>query len=217
MKNLPSLSNFSLSISGTIDENIVIKLCEQLPSIQELELKGNLSFFNLDNLVNLKKLILTGIIDEKFNFELFKNLCNQLEDIQISLSNINEKTYRKLFVGYTFPHLVDITLNFLETYVLKKQFINGFPMLKNLSIYDCNISVIDNDSFSNLEQLCFLELSFNQIQFIKKNAFLKLKNLQQVNLFGNYFIQIDPKSIGLRESAILYIENNDLEIKKKST
>ena len=71
IKNLTSVTDFSLSISGTIDENIVTVLCEQLPYIQDLRLKGNFSFFNLDNLVNLKKLTLTGIIDENFNFEQF--------------------------------------------------------------------------------------------------------------------------------------------------
>ena len=77
-------------------------------------------------------------------------------------------------------------------------------MLKNLnlSIYDFNISVIENDSFSNLEQLYFLDLSCNQILFIKKNAFSKLKNLQEVNLHENYFKKFDTKSIGLRESAL---------------
>lgn len=205
IKNLPSLSTFSLSISGRIDEDIVRGLFEQLPYIQELHLKGNLSFFNLDILVNLKKLVLSGTIDEKFNFELFNNLCNQLEDIRIYLTNINENVYIKLFVGYTFPFLVYFSLSFLRIRRFKKEFINGFPKLKQLNISECKIQVIEHDSFSYLEQLCSLNLSTNLIEFIEDNAFSNLKNLQQVDLSYNNLYYFDTKSVDLIESAMLKI------------
>lgn len=205
IKNLPSLTNVFLSISGTIDENIVIKLYKQVPYIQELHLNGNLSFFNLDNFVNLRKLSLSGTIEPNFNLELFMNLCNQLENIQIRLTNIDLKTYIKLFIGYNFPYLEHFTLSFLNIKRLKKQFINRFPMLKHLNINDCTISVIEHDSFSNLEQLCFLNLSSNRIELIEKNAFSKLKNLQKVYLIQNNLRKFDLNSIGLRESPTLKI------------
>lgn len=215
IKNFPSLTNFSLSISGTIDDNIAIKLCEQLPHIEELNLKGNLSYFNFDSLFNLRVLELSGTIDETtFNFELFKNLCNQLEDIQIRLANIDENTFIKLFVDYTFPCLEEFTLNFLQIKRLTKEFLNSFPMLKRLNIFDCNIKVIGHDSFSNLEQLCFLDLSNNHIEIIGIDVFSSLKNLQKVNLSDNNLFVFDPKTIGLRQSAILEIENHNLFYKK---
>ena len=77
-----------------------------------------------------------GCINENFNFELFKNLCNQLEDIKISLGNtlycpnissIDEKTLFKLFDGYNFPYLVDFTIETLYINRLKKKFINRLP------------------------------------------------------------------------------------------
>ena len=210
IKNLPSLINFDLSISGTIGDYIVTSLFEQLPYIQELHLDGN----NLDNFVNLRVLELSGTLDENFNFELFQNLCNQLEDIKIFFTNIDEKSYIKLFVGYTFPYLVGFAISFLKTKRLKKEFLNGFRMLKHLNIFDCNIKEIAHDSFSNLEQLCSLYLSYNRIEFIGFNVFSKLKNLQEVDLTHNEFIDFDiAKRIGLKE--IEKFENNDLFFYKK--
>ena len=133
IKNLPSLTSLYLSISVfgicIIDEKIVTRLLEQVPNIQELHLNGDLSFFNLDNFVNLRVLKLSGKIKD-FNFELFKNLCNQLEDIKISIGNLKKKTFLKLFDGYNFPYLVDLTIEFLDMYRLKKEFINRLPMVR---------------------------------------------------------------------------------------
>ena len=77
IKNLPSLTNLSFYIAATINEDIITRLLDQIPHIQRLCLHGNLSYFNLDNLVNLKHLSLDGFIYTSFNFELFKNLCNR--------------------------------------------------------------------------------------------------------------------------------------------
>ena len=54
-------------------------------TIEELHLHGNFSNFNLDSLVNLRELSIAGYIDKSFNFELFKNLCNQLENLNSSV------------------------------------------------------------------------------------------------------------------------------------
>ena len=124
IKKLPSLTNLSFSIAGTIDEDILTRLLDQLPHIQRLCLHGNFSYFNLDNLVNLKVLSLDGFTYTIFNYELFKNLCSQLENINIRLNNINEKEFFKLFDGYNFPYLVNLTIEHLKMKRLKKKFIN---------------------------------------------------------------------------------------------
>ena len=208
IRNLPSLTTFYLTISGMIDEAVVTRLLDQLQHIQELYLEGNLCYFNLDNLFNLKKLSLFGIINESFNFELFKNLCYQLEDITICLSNMDEKSFLKLFHGYTFPYLENFTLMLINISILKKEFLDRLPMLRKLSISNCNTQVIESDTFSNLEQLCFLDLSRNRIQNIKANTFSKLKSLQKLDLSHNKLTNFDPKIIGLRESAEFCIRSN---------
>ena len=151
IKNLPSLKKLSLFFAGTINEEFVTRLLEQVPFIQELCLFGYLSY--LSNFFNLKVLSLDGIIKESFNFELFKNLCNQFEDIKIrSISNIEEKNFFKLDCC-NFPYLVDLTIGYLDMKRLIKQFIYRFPMFRQLNISKCGIEGIESDSFTNIYQL----------------------------------------------------------------
>jgi Leucine-rich repeat (LRR) protein len=208
IKNMPSLTNLYLTISGTIDEDIVTQFVDECPHIQQLYLKGNLSYFNLDSLVNLRKLSLIGTIDDSFNFELFENLSKQLEDIKLEFTNMDEKSFVKLFDGCNFPYLVDFSLRFIDITTLKKEFLDRFPMLIGLAIIDCKIEEIESDSFSNLLQLCTLDLSQNRIQSIEENAFSKLKNLKKVKLNDNKLKKFDPKFVGLSESAEFSVRGN---------
>ena len=146
IKNLPSLTNLSLYFSRSINKDIVTGVLNQVPFIQELCLHGNLFHFNLDSFVNLRKLSLSGIINESFNSKFFENLCNQLEDIKISIYNIDEKTLIKLFDSYNFTYLTDFTIEFLFIKRLKKEFIDRLPKPRNkLNITDGLIEVIEHD------------------------------------------------------------------------
>ena len=66
---------------------------------------------------------------------------------------------------------------------------------------------MEDELFSNFEQLCSLDLKNNHISFIKKNAFSNLTNLEVVYLSGNEILNFDRKFVGLRESADFYNEN----------
>ena len=214
IKNLPSLTSFYLSISVfgicIIDEKILTRLLDQVPHIQELHLNGDLSYLNFDSFVNLRQLSLSGKIKDNFNLKLFKNLCNQLEDIQISLRNINEQKLFKLFDGYNFPYLRGFTLMRFSSNRLKKEFISRFQTLRHLNITDCEIELIEHDSFSNLQQLTSLNLSCNLIELIEKNAFSDLKNLQTLDLRHNKLTKFDRNYIGLGNSVEVKIEYNYL-------
>ena len=203
IKNLPSLTEMCLSIfDTTIDEKIVTRLLDQAPHIKELFLSSSLSYFNLDNFVNLRKLLLNGLLDENFNLELFKNLCNRLENIEIIVTNIDEKAAFKLFDGYNFPYLVDLTINYISDMKrLTKRFMNGFSTLRKLAISGGKIEVIEHDAFSNMQQLTSLVLSYNRIRFIYKNTFSNLKNLETLNLYGNKLRNFDPEFVGLIKTA----------------
>lgn len=203
-KNLNSLRHLYVNITCKIDENIMTGILEQVPTIEELYLHGNISYINLDRLVNLRELSIAGTIDtENFNFELLKNLCKQLEKLKIVLTNLDEKGFFKLFDACNFPYLVYFVLRFFNVKRLKKEYINRFPTLKQLYIVECSIETIETDSFSNLEQLCWLNLDRNQIEFIVENAFKPLKNLQTIDLRKNKFDlkNFDPKFVGLKESV----------------
>jgi hypothetical protein len=103
----------SLFISGMIYEDIVTRYLYKVWHIQELCLFADLCYFNLDNLVNLRVLEIGGVINNKFNFKLFKNLCNQLEVIKINIYNSELENFFKLFDGFNFPYLVDFTIESL--------------------------------------------------------------------------------------------------------
>ena len=210
MKNLASLKNLSFSYSKCLNEDIITSILDQVAHIEELHLGRGLSYFNLDSLVNLKKLSLDGYIEKNFNFELFKNLCNQLESITIS-SNIDEKTLFKLFDGYNFLYLRDFTLMCFSTNRLTKEFIDRLPKPRKLNITKCNVKVIEHDSFSNMQQLTSLNLTRNRIELIEENAFSNLNNLETLDLSFNRLKKFDRNFIGLGnlKSVQVNIERND--------
>ena len=145
-----------------------------------------------------------------FNLELFKNLCNQLENIKISICYIKEKHFFKLFDGYNFPYLVDFTLKYFRIKRLKKEFMSGFSTLTQLNITDCEIEVIEHDLFSNMQQLSSLDLSHNRIGLIEENAFSNLNNLQTLDLSYNKLTKFDRNFIGLGNSIKVNIEKNNI-------
>ena len=86
------------------------ELFGQLESIEKMFLFGNFLYINLDNLVNLKRLRFGGTLNEKFNFELLKKLCIQLEYLEICIeledfTNINNDNILKLLNDLHFPCL----------------------------------------------------------------------------------------------------------------
>jgi hypothetical protein len=87
-----------MCITRKIDENLMTRILEQIPTVEELYLYGNISYINLDSLVNLRELSIAGTFDrENFNFDLLKNLCKQLEKLKIVLTDLDEKSLFKLF------------------------------------------------------------------------------------------------------------------------
>ena len=182
IRNLSSLKYFGLFFPNTIDENITTKLCDQLTNIEQLSLCGNLSYFNLDSLFNLKSLFLEGTINENFNFDLFKNLCIQLEHLSIC-SNIENEILFKLFDGHNFSNLLNLRYTTCNIRKLNKKILNfRYPILRELSIIRCNIEIIEDDAFSNLKHLVRLDLSDNLLETQDKRVFSELINLEYLKL-----------------------------------
>jgi hypothetical protein len=169
---LSSLKYLSFITTCTIDDSLLRELFYQVPNIEQLHLHGKFSHFNLDYLVYLIKLSLVGGINEEttFNYDLFKNLCIQLEDIQISILKVDLKK------------------------LLDNQ--HNFSNLQNL--INCKIEQIEQDAFSKFTQLDCLDLSQNRIKFIEKDTFSNLKNLQTLDLSNNEIIHfLNRKFIGV--------------------
>ena len=191
LSKLTEVRRIELHLETTINSEVLLNFMENSPYIERLYLHGDLSYFNLDSLSNLKRLDLFGRIMDDFNIHLFDNLCNQLESIDIHCTNFDEKYLEKFFYGRNFPYLTTFCICYSSTMIkLEKKLFDGFRMLKKLAIFqNKNLRIIDNDVFSNLIQL--EELHLNDIKFIDKTLFSNLINLKTLDLCGNRIESIE--------------------------
>ena len=81
--NLNGLRRLSLAVKGEIDNDMIAKLFEICPHIEELSLGGQFSNINFDSFISLKMLGISGSYLEDFNFDILTNICNQLEELSI--------------------------------------------------------------------------------------------------------------------------------------
>ena len=234
------MRELELNLKKAINSDELFKCIKYLPNIEILDLCGYLPYLSLDSLYNLKSLRLVGKVLDDFNFQLFDNLCNQLEGIQILISNIDDKCLSKLFYGRNFPYLTSLYLSGTGITKLEKKFLNGFPMLQKMWFPSIiNLQFIDHDAFSNLTKLEVLSLnsslnrtytmsldkrffsnlinlkrlylSLNRLDAIDENLFSSLHNLENLDLNSNELRSLDPKSfVGLRSLKKLNLKNNHL-------
>ena len=212
--NIDSLSSVkSLRLNYDIKTNFSLNSKYDNYSLEDIKLHGTFSYFNLDKFMNLKKLSLYGNINKSFNFELFKNLSNQLEHLWIQFyltTLVDEETFLKMFEGRHFSNLKFLYLNqccCMKS--LKKNFIDRFPTLEDFRMIKCDIETIDNDAFSNFTQLAYIDLSENLINFIGKNAFSNLINLKGMNLSFNKLTHFDAQFNGLASSELVCLDYNN--------
>ena len=214
----------------------IFKNLSNLSSIKELQIIGNFSGINFKNLVNLEKLSITCNFSKYFG--LFKNLRQhlRLQELSINIKNLNDKNIIKLFAGNKFPSLVKLDIEHSKMTKLEKKMLEGFPMLRSLSITQSKkLRIIDADAFSSLTNLVHLNLSWNSIETInqrnfsglinletlilscnsidsiEKRSFSSLKKLIELNLCFNKLSILNPKVfIGLRNLKKLNLKNNML-------
>ena len=180
-----NLKCFYLEMSCMINQDILTLFLDKLPNIEELILLGNFSYFNLDHLVNLKSLRLNGTIMNDFNFGLFKNLCNQLEELSISFHGDYESIAEKLFDDHRFPNLLELMIYKCNVIRLEQKFVEKFPALLKLFMYDCGLQIIEDDAFSNAKNLTYLSLIGNFFKTLDKRIFSPLVNLEELYLRNN--------------------------------
>lgn len=179
---------FSFQKQGTpISSDILEKFLNISPNIEYFRLYGKFSYFNLDNLVRLNKLVLYGTIQIKeFNFEILRNLCRQLISLYISLDNIDDNNIARLFNDLQFPNISDLTINDTKITKLEKELLNGFPNLESLKISGNKLlKIIDHDTFSNLKNLKNLVLLSNCIESLEREHFSELINLEVLDISRN--------------------------------
>ena len=218
-----------------MDEINSTRIFEQLSSIKLLRMKGCLSNFNLDSLVNLEKLSLSGEINDDFNFGLLENLSNHLQELSIDLK-IDDYQISKLLDGHNFPCFLTLNLKSSKITKLEKKLFQGFPMLQTLNItynekfrsieydsFSCLTNLVhfhlnnncieklDNRTFSTLIHLEILNLSNNKIESIGENTFSNLKNLTFLDLSNNLLSTLNPQLFfGLGNLETLDLSHNKL-------
>lgn len=189
VRNLLALREFKFNLLGNaINSRVLDKFFYNSPNIECLNLVGDFSYLNFDNLVRLKTLILNGKIKKikKFNFNLFKKLCSQLTYLDISLDQIDDSNIEKLFYGRHFPNLTDLRLKSTKITKLEKKLFDGLSNLVSLQLpFNKLLKSVDHDAFSNLKQLRNLDLSFNCIDSLEKEHFSELVNLETLQLNRN--------------------------------
>ena len=110
-----------------------------------------------DKFVNLKRLKLSGHIKDGFNFELLESLSNQLEELVISIPNVE---YEKLFDSGNFSALKSLHMRYCNIGRVEKKFIERFPNLEKLRMSYCQIETIEYKAFSNLKALVIFVFNF---------------------------------------------------------
>ena len=137
-------------------------LFEICPNIEELYLYANFSNVCFDSLCNLKKLKLYGYLLDGFNFDLFENICSQLEELSIKFENMNDESIVKLLYGRNFAELSTLRISYSDITKLEKKLFDGFPMLQSLKVSkNPKLKTIDLNAFSNLKNLMYLNLNSN--------------------------------------------------------
>ena len=210
---MPSLKCFEL-IMPIIDENNTKELFDQLQNIEELHIGGDFHYFNFDSLVNLKSIIINGSICDGFNFELFKNLYNQINELHICINNIDYEGLLKLLNEHTFHNLEILVISQCNIKRLEKKFIEQFPSLGIFRMSNCNLEIIENDAFSISKKLKYLDLSENIFKNISKLDFSKLSNLEYFYMRKNCLESIENGSFShMKNLKLIELSDNQLVIR----
>lgn len=236
VRNFPSLNHLVLE-TDYLDKTLSTRIFGYLSSsIKVLEIRSAFSDINLDDLVNLEKLSISGELHDEFNFGFFKSFCTHLKELSIHIRNTGHEDISEAFYGHNFPNLVKLDITNGNFTKLEEELLERFPMLQSLrltgndqlrltdsdafsslvhlvhlNLSSNSIETINNRHFSELINLKSLDLSCNEIECIDENAFSNLKNLTELNLNDNYLQILHPNSfIGLKKLKHLDISNNRL-------
>ena len=215
--NLYSLNELFLKTKSEINNELIAKLLELCPNIEELTLVGCFSNINLDGFVNLKRLDLWGDILDNFNFDLFKNISNQLEKLCIQFKNFDDESISKLLYGHSFPYISYLNISNSKITRLEKKLFDGFPILHSLNIYNNRkLKTIDKDAFLYLKNLKILDLSFNDLSELDPELFSCVSNLEKLDLNHNKLRHFDLKImdyiVNIKE---IFLVRNPIEKKEE--
>ena len=201
-------------VKNEINNDSCTKLFESFSNIEVLSLDGNFSNISFDSFTNLKGLLICGSLLNNFNFDLFKNICNQLEHLKIAFYNIDDENMFKLLNGKNFPYVSKLEINNSKMTRLEKKLFDRFPMLRSLDVNSNNdLKTIDKDAFWNLKKLKYLSISnSDKLSELDSELFSRLENLEKLNLRQNKLTRFDLKIMNyIVKVNEINLENNLIE------
>ena len=203
-------------VESPINSYIQIELFDKLPTVEKLTLIGRFSDFNLDNLFNLQKLSIKGLLNNDFNFDLFRKIRNQLTYLSIDCSNIDNDSVNKLFIDNNFPNLSKLRIRSTKITKLENKIFSQFQKLNDLKLYNnIELKSINYDCFSNLKQLTRLNLTKGLIESLDKRHFSELNNLEYLKLNLFKIVDIEENMFSnLKKLTTLDLSYCKLEILK---
>ncbi|XP_051172988.1 P-granule-associated novel protein 1-like [Leptopilina boulardi] len=187
----------------------------RFPNLENLSIKNlnpkftkNPYFFAMDlRSTKLTHLFLSDNNIHELNNTSFKRIPSTLTHLFLERCNLNSYTASKNYTlslislsmdGNNFSCSNDGCLNF-----------ENHPKLKYLSLANCEIISLSNNTFLSNLKLIYLDLSGNQIQQLSERIFLKTPVLESLNLNDNKLQKI-PNFHSLVNLKKLYVKNNQI-------
>ncbi len=94
-----------------------------------------------------------------------------------------------------FPKLVKLSIEWSEIPLLKKNmFKPAFKKIRELSLSNNGIQLIEQEAFKHLTNLIVLKLDHNQIKTLDQKLFLHNLKLEEIDLSHNSLSRIDPQT-----------------------
>lgn len=148
------------------------------------------------------------INNDVLNFDYIYIICSQITKLKIK--NSNSENISKLLSSHHFPNLLELEIECCEISRIEKKLFGELPILQKLIICFCdNLEIIDEDAFSNLKQLVYLDLSVNRIESLDKMTFFELVNLNHLDLSFNRLKNFDENMFWrLKKLKTLNLSNN---------
>ena len=135
---------------------------------------------------NVNVASLTGNGFEQLDFNHYD--MNGLEYLYISLANLVFLA-PKSFTNQ--PNLLCICLTGKALSEIRNLAFLGLHKLRNLTIKDQNLHTLDDDCFMGLDNLKYIDLSYNKIDSVQSRWFKPLKQLLILNVKGNVITHVD--------------------------
>lgn len=147
-------------------------------------------------------------INETF-YETLQKVVTTLKNIRLQNTSITYikpnifKQFRNLYIlnmayneikevkNIDAPNLTDLILDYNPIKVVKNEPLLQVTSIETLSLINCNITELYNETFSNLRELETLRLSSNNIESIPGGIFKSLNNLDSLNLSNNSITVLD--------------------------